>query len=57
MQSPVTGETILKSIPNRKILLEIMTITKILSEKATKSLGDFEKQFIVDSKAVKVVEE
>ncbi|CAC5374175.1 ALOX5 [Mytilus coruscus] len=56
-KSPVTEETILKSIPNREILLQIMIITKILSEKATKSLGDFEKQFIVDPKAVKVVEE
>ncbi|XP_076117180.1 allene oxide synthase-lipoxygenase protein-like [Mytilus galloprovincialis] len=56
-KSPVTKETILKTIPSRDKLLQIMTVTKVLSEKATKSLGDFEKQFIVDPKAVKVVEE
>ncbi|XP_052089710.1 allene oxide synthase-lipoxygenase protein-like isoform X2 [Mytilus californianus] len=56
-KSPVTIATILKTIPNRDVLLQMMIVTKVLSEKATKSLGDFEKQFIVDPKAVKVVEE
>ncbi|CAC5374176.1 ALOX5 [Mytilus coruscus] len=56
-KSPVTKATILKTIPNKDVLLQMMTVTKVLSEKATKSLGDFEKQFIVDPKAVKVVEE
>ncbi|XP_071127742.1 allene oxide synthase-lipoxygenase protein-like [Mytilus edulis] len=56
-KSPVNIETILKTIPNRKILLTIMSITKVLSEKATESLGDFEKQFIVDPRAIEVVEE
>ncbi|CAC5359680.1 ALOX5 [Mytilus coruscus] len=56
-ESPVTIATILKTIPNRDVLLQMMVVTKVLSEKATKSLGDFEKQFIVDPKAVKVVEE
>lgn len=56
LQSPVNIETILKTIPNRKILLTIMSITKVLSEKATESLGDFEKQFIVDPRAIEVVE-
>lgn len=53
IQSPVTIEAILKSTANRAVL----QITKILSEKATQSLGDFEKQFIVDPPAVKIVQE
>lgn len=53
----MTIDTILKSIANRAQLLELMSITKVLSEKATQSLGDFEKQFIVDPPAVKIVRE
>ncbi|CAG2203987.1 ALOX5 [Mytilus edulis] len=34
-----------------------MSITKVLSDKATDSLGHFEKQFIVDPHAVQIVEE
>ncbi|CAG2249786.1 ALOX5 [Mytilus edulis] len=54
-KSQVEIETILKTIPNRAELLELMSITKVLSEKATQSLGDFEKQLIVDPPAVKIV--
>ncbi|XP_063413650.1 allene oxide synthase-lipoxygenase protein-like isoform X2 [Mytilus trossulus] len=54
---PVTIETVLGSIANRIKLLETMTINKVLSEKATQSLGDFEKQLIVDPPAMKIVEE
>ena len=57
LQSPVTIETILKTIANRAQLLELMSITKVLSEKATQSLGDFEKQLIVDPPAVKILEQ
>ncbi|XP_063413651.1 allene oxide synthase-lipoxygenase protein-like [Mytilus trossulus] len=56
-KSPVTIETVLGSIANRIKLLESMTITKVLSEKGTQSLGDFEKQLIVDPPAIKFVEE
>ncbi|CAC5368152.1 ALOX5 [Mytilus coruscus] len=56
-KSPVVIETILKSIANRAELLGVMSITKVLSEKATQSLGDFEKQLIVDPPAVKIVDE
>ncbi|XP_076115119.1 polyunsaturated fatty acid 5-lipoxygenase-like [Mytilus galloprovincialis] len=56
-KSQVEIETILKTIPNRAELLELMSITKVLSEKATQSLGDFEKQLIVDPPAVKIVHE
>ena len=57
IQSHVTIEAILKSTANRAVLLEVMSMAKTLSEKATQSLGDFEKQFIVDPPAVKIVQE
>ncbi|KAH9509996.1 hypothetical protein Btru_044801 [Bulinus truncatus] len=52
----VTEQDILKCLPNKEMTLEIMTMTKILSTKGTKSLGDFEVEYIVDPKAVAVVE-
>lgn len=54
---PVTIETILESIANREQLLEVMSITKVLSEKGTQSLGDFERNLIVDPRAVEIVQE
>ena len=57
LQMPVTIETILESIANREQLLEVMSITKVLSEKGTQSLGDFERNLIVDPKAVEIVQE
>ncbi|XP_052089604.1 allene oxide synthase-lipoxygenase protein-like isoform X1 [Mytilus californianus] len=56
-KSPVTIETVLRSISNRMQLLQLMAATKVLSEKGTQSLGDFEKQLIVDPPAIKFVEE
>lgn len=56
-KSPVTKEFILQTIANVEQLLELMAITNILSEKATKSLGDFERQLIVDPPAVEIVKE
>ena len=57
LQRPVTIETILESIANREQLLELMSITKVLSEKGTQSLGNFERNLIVDPKAVEIVQE
>ena len=57
IQRPVTIETILGSIANRKQLLKLMSFSKVLSEKGEKSLGDFERNFIVDRKAVEIVQE
>ncbi|KAH9509992.1 hypothetical protein Btru_044797 [Bulinus truncatus] len=52
----VTEQDILKCLPDKEQTLEIMTMTKLLSTKGTRSLGDFEVQYIVDPKAVAVVE-
>ncbi|CAG2190095.1 ALOX5 [Mytilus edulis] len=54
---PVRMGTILEMIAQRDTLPKLMYITKVLSQKTTKSLGDFEKQLIVDPLAVKIVEE
>ncbi|KAH9509995.1 Arachidonate 12-lipoxygenase, 12R-type [Bulinus truncatus] len=54
-KATVTEQDILKCLPNKEMTLEIMTMTKILSTKGTKSLGDFEVEYIVDPKAVAVV--
>ncbi|OPL20998.1 hypothetical protein AM593_05973, partial [Mytilus galloprovincialis] len=57
IQSPVTIKTGLRSISNRIQFLQLMGSVKVLSEKGTQSLVDFEKQLIVDPPAMKFVEE
>ncbi|VDI69843.1 arachidonate 5-lipoxygenase [Mytilus galloprovincialis] len=54
-KTPVTEKTILNTIANKAQLLELMSITKILSDKTTQSLGDFEENLIVDPPAVEIV--
>ncbi|XP_054721231.1 allene oxide synthase-lipoxygenase protein-like [Uloborus diversus] len=56
-KAPVTENDILNKIPTKQTTLDIMTITKILSTKATKSLGDFEIQFMYNPICVKAAEE
>ncbi|CAC5379791.1 ALOX5 [Mytilus coruscus] len=56
-KEPVEFETVLKTIANRAELLTLMSITKVLSEKTTKDLGNFEKQLIVDPPAIQIVKE
>ena len=57
-KSCVTSEEdILATLPDLSTTLDIMIVTKILSEQNTNSLGDFEVQYIYDPPAVAVVEE
>lgn len=51
-----TEKDILASLPDKHTTLESMLITKILSTKGTKSLGDFEVQYIFDPAALDVVQ-
>ena len=51
-----TERDILKCLPDRPTTLDIMIVTKILSAKGTKSIGDFEVQYIFDPAAVEIVE-
>lgn len=56
-KDPLTEADIMNSLPDKPTTLDIMIVTKILSTKGTKSLGDFEVQYIVDPQALKIVEE
>lgn len=42
LQSSLTEADILSTLPDKKTTLDVMTVTKILSDRGTKSLGDFE---------------
>ena len=57
LQDEVTEEHILKALPDRPTTLDIMIVTKILSSRGTKSLGDFEVQYIFEEKAREIVDE
>ncbi|KAH9509998.1 Arachidonate 12-lipoxygenase, 12R-type [Bulinus truncatus] len=52
----ITEQDILKALPDKETTLDTLTISKVLSTKGTRSLGDFEVQYIVDPKAKVVVD-
>ncbi|ESO93682.1 hypothetical protein LOTGIDRAFT_209217 [Lottia gigantea] len=53
----VEERLILESLPDKPTTLDIMVVTKILSGKGTKSLGDFEVQYVFDPRARDLVDE
>ncbi|KAK6172838.1 hypothetical protein SNE40_016418 [Patella caerulea] len=53
----VDERRILASLPDKPTTLDIMVVTKILSGRGTKSLGDFEVQYVFDPKARDLVDE
>ncbi|RUS85759.1 hypothetical protein EGW08_006473 [Elysia chlorotica] len=55
--SDIQERDILESLPDRPTTLDIMIVTKILSAKGTKSIGDFEVQYIFDPQARDIVDE
>ncbi|XP_046577728.1 polyunsaturated fatty acid lipoxygenase ALOX12-like [Haliotis rubra] len=48
---------VLHALPDKKTTFDIMVVTKLLSSKGVKSLGDFEVQYVFDPKATVVQEE
>ncbi|XP_038044498.1 polyunsaturated fatty acid 5-lipoxygenase-like isoform X2 [Patiria miniata] len=56
-KSPRTEKDILDNLPDKNVTVDVMTVTRLLSEKATKSLGDFEVQYGFCPIAVKALEE
>ncbi|XP_033639994.1 arachidonate 5-lipoxygenase-like [Asterias rubens] len=44
-KSPRTEEDILDNLPDKATTVDVMTVTRLLSEKTTNSLGDFEVQY------------
>lgn len=57
LQTSLTEADILYTLPDKKTTLDVMTVTKILSDRGTKSLGDFEVQYIFDPDAKRIVQE
>ncbi|CAL1548228.1 unnamed protein product [Lymnaea stagnalis] len=47
---------LMKCLPDKATTLAIMEITKLLSTSPTKSLGDFETQYIFDPKALEILD-
>lgn len=56
-KDPLTEEDILAALPDKETTLNTMIITKILSQKTGKCLGDFEVKYVYDPAAVQVVKE
>ncbi|XP_060063355.1 allene oxide synthase-lipoxygenase protein-like [Ylistrum balloti] len=56
-KSPLTEECVLAALPDKATTLDTMLITKVLSDKGTNSLGDFEVNYIFDPAALAVVED
>lgn len=57
VQNPLKEEDIVKSLIDKSTTLDTMVITRILSERSTNALGDFEVTYAYDPAAVKIVEE
>lgn len=57
LQRARTEAEILSHLPNKQITLDSMVITKLLSSKGTKSIGDFEVQYLFDPISVKAADE
>ncbi|XP_046331732.2 polyunsaturated fatty acid 5-lipoxygenase-like [Haliotis rufescens] len=55
-KTPRTEADILNALPDKKQTMDAMIVTKILSQKGVKSLGDFEVNYICDPNAEKIVE-
>lgn len=53
----LTERDILLHLPNKDVTLDTMVITKLLSSKGTKSLGDFEVQYLFDPVSVQAAKE
>ncbi|KAK8746648.1 hypothetical protein OTU49_017121, partial [Cherax quadricarinatus] len=52
-----TEQEIMNLLPNKRMTLDIMVITKLLSSRGTNSLGDFEMQYLYDPVGVQAAEE
>ncbi|KAL4218062.1 Arachidonate 5-lipoxygenase [Mactra antiquata] len=54
-KEPLTEEHILESLPDKTTSMNVMIITKILSQKVSKSLGDFDVNYVYDPRAIEVI--
>ncbi|XP_076316234.1 allene oxide synthase-lipoxygenase protein-like isoform X7 [Tachypleus tridentatus] len=54
---PRTLQDVLRTLPDKETTLDIMVITKLLSARGTKSLGDFEVQYLYHPVCVRAAQE
>lgn len=57
LQKNYTERDIMAMLPDKRMTLDIMVITKLLSSRGTNSLGNFEMQYLYDPVGVKAAEE
>lgn len=57
MQRDYSEKEILALLPNKEMTLDIVLICKLLSKRGTKSLGDFEMQYMYDPVGVEAAHE
>ena len=55
-QDPLTEQEIIDALPVKDMTLDIIIVTKILSDRGTNALGDFEVQYMYDPRGTKPVE-
>ena len=56
LQDPLTEQDIITSLPVKDMTFDIITLTKILSDRDTNALGYFEVQYMFDPRGTKPVE-
>ena len=56
LQDPLKEQDIISSLPVKDMTLDIIIVTKILSDRGTNALGDFEVQYMYDPRGTKPVE-
>ncbi|XP_035688109.1 polyunsaturated fatty acid 5-lipoxygenase-like [Branchiostoma floridae] len=56
-KDPLTEQDIISALPDKSHTLDIMVVTKILSDRGTQPLGDFERQYMYDPIGVKAWKE
>ena len=56
IQAPRTERDIVAHLPSKDTTLSIMVVTKILSDRGTNGLGDFEVQYLYEPEALEAVE-
>ena len=57
LQDPLKEKYILDCLASRKETLDVMIVTKLLSERATNELGNFEMQYAYDPIILKALEQ
>lgn len=55
-KEPLTEQEIINALPVKDMTLDIIIVTKILSDRGTNALGDFEVQYMYDPRGTKPCE-